>query len=81
MCSKYSFQIVSLIVKPKFQIFSKKTAAMVKIFKDLGKSELIVKVSKYSIKSEAVIRRCTTKNQFWAVLNISQIKILYMDLF
>ena len=34
----------------------------------------MVKVSKYSIKSEAVIRRCTIKKQFWRVLNISQKK-------
>ena len=34
----------------------------------------MVKVSKYSIKSEAVIRRCTIKKQFWKVLNISQKK-------
>ena len=40
----------------------------------------MVKVSKYSIKSEAVIRRCTTKNHFWTVLNIPQIKILFMGL-
>ena len=33
-----------------------------------------VKVSKYSIKWEAVIRRCIIKNQFWRVLNISQKK-------
>ena len=34
----------------------------------------MVKVSKYSIKSEAVIRRFTIKKQFWGVLNISQEK-------
>ena len=41
----------------------------------------MVKVSKYSIKSEAVIRRCTIKKQFWRVLNILQKKTLCMGLF
>ena len=40
----------------------------------------MVKVSKYSTKSEAVIRRCTIKRQFLNVLNNSQKKNLYMSL-
>ena len=47
---------------------------MVKIFGHLRKSWLTVKVSKYSIKSEAVIRKCAIKKQFWKVLNIPQKK-------
>ena len=46
----------------------------IKILKHLHKSSLMVEVSKYSIKPEAVIHMCTTKKLFWRVLKISQKK-------
>ena len=42
------------------------------IFKTLRKSSLMVKVCKYSIKSEAAIHGCTIKKLFWRVLKTSQ---------
>ena len=60
----------------RFQMFSEKSTTMVTLFRHLRKSELMVKVSKYSIKSEAVILM-----QFWRVLNVLQKKTYTWDSF
>ena len=48
----------------KSQIFSVKSIMMVKISRHLRQSSLMVKVSKYSINSEAAIYVCTVKKLF-----------------
>ena len=53
-------------------MFYVKSIMMVKFLRHLRKSSLMVKVCKYSIKSEAAIHGCTIKKLFWRVLKTSQ---------
>ena len=72
-CSKYCFRLFRSYAEISNQKNQLRWSKFSGIYANLNSWS---KVSKYSIKSEAVTRRCTIKKQFWRVLNISQKKYL-----